>query len=68
MKHIMHNNPTMYRAGESHPNAKLKADDVREIRRLYAMTDITQAALSERYGIARSQIWRIVNNYCWESV
>ena len=68
MKHIMHNNPTMYRKGEEHPNAKLTADDVREIRRLYATTYITQVELCKRYGISKSQIGRIVNNWCWESV
>ena len=56
----------MILSGELHPRSKLKEKDVKEIRRLYAETDITLLALSEKFKVGKTQIWRILNNHSWK--
>lgn len=46
--------------GESHPRAKVTDEQVRSIRREYAMRGVSQEALAARYGIGQSQVGRIV--------
>lgn len=55
------------RQGENHPLAKLTAPDVIEIRRLASMGH-TQAAISERFGVRRGQIGKIVTRINWRHV
>lgn len=47
---------------------KLTADDVREIREMYACGGWTQAELGARFGIGQSQVHRIVNRQTWRFV
>lgn len=54
--------------GERHGHAKLTADDVREIRRLYARDDVTQQNLSDRFGVTRSMVGSIVRGQAWTHV
>jgi DNA invertase Pin-like site-specific DNA recombinase len=48
-----------------HPNAKLTADDVREIRRLFA-TGVTIDMLTKRFSVTKSTIGNIVNGKSWK--
>jgi len=54
--------------GTQHFNAKLTDDAVREIRRLYAEGDHTQAGLAKRYGVTQSIIGRVVLRKGWKHV
>lgn len=55
------------RRGTKHPLAKLKDDDVREIRRL-AACKVTQAELAERFGVRRGQIGKIIQRINWRHI
>lgn len=54
--------------GERNGNARLAADDVREIRRLYAVGTATQTALAARFGVTQRVIWQIVHRLTWRHV
>ncbi len=54
--------------GESHPNAKLTADDVRSIRCLYTTGDFTLGTLAERFGVSDVQISNVVNRKSWKHI
>ena len=57
-----------YRApGEKHPAAKLTDEDVLAIR-LAVEAGVLQRDLAAQYGVARSQISRIVNGRRWSHV
>ena len=56
------------RRGENHALSKLTAQDVREIRRLYATHDHTLAELGERFGVSFSCISCIVNRKSWKHI
>lgn len=47
--------------GESHHLAKIKDDDVVEIRQLYATGKYSQRKLASRYGVTQSLICAVVN-------
>jgi len=69
MKHVMHKaNDGQFRRGGNHPNAKLTEEKVLEIRRLYQESNVTQKELGEKFGVANSTIWRIINRFNWEHV
>lgn len=51
--------------GERNGQAKLTAEAVAAMRREYGAGDVTQQVLSERYGVARSMVSRIVNRQRW---
>jgi DNA-binding MarR family transcriptional regulator len=53
---------------EDHYAAKLTNDQVREIRALYEAGNVTQTALSHRFGVTQSTIHLIVRNKKWRSV
>jgi hypothetical protein len=53
--------------GEGHPNAKLSASDVKEIRRQYAGKKLSQRALAEKYGVSQGTVWQIVNGNYWRN-
>jgi len=55
------------RKGTKHPLARLSEFDVLEIRRLKSC-GYTEVALSERFGVGRSQIGKIVNRINWKHV
>jgi hypothetical protein len=54
--------------GEGVGTARLTADDVREIRRLYAAGDINQDELARRFGIHTSNVSMIVNRKSWKHI
>ena len=54
-------------AGERHPNARLTAKQVLEIRRRYAEGNVTQRELADEYGIAtQSHISNIIHGHSWK--
>lgn len=57
---------TAHRVGELHGMRKLTADDVREIRRIYANDKPLLATLADRFGVSRSQVSRIANYTNWK--
>ena len=52
--------------GETHPAAKLTAEQVRAIRRECA--EVSQRVVAERYGVDPSTVSRIVHGKQWRSV
>lgn len=55
------------RRGESHGNAKITEDDVREIRRL-AASGTSQYAIARQFGMTRPNIGYIVRRTAWSHV
>lgn len=53
--------------GETHVNAKLTEVAVNEIRRLYALADVTQSALAERFGISAGYITKLLAGKTWRN-
>lgn len=53
---------------ESRPAAKIAPADAAAIRQRYASEAITQRALAREYGLAQSQVSRIVNRKRWKVV
>lgn len=56
------------RKGEAHSQVKLTANQVREIRRLYASKDHSQYNLAKLFGVHRSTIEHIVTRRTWKHV
>jgi hypothetical protein len=54
--------------GEAHVNAKLTADDVREIRRRYAEGGVAYKQLAEAFAVTASVIGLIVRRKSWRHV
>ena len=54
--------------GEAHPNSKVTADDVREIRRLFATGDYSKAALGRQFGITDVMVGNIVRRTSWSHI
>jgi len=54
--------------GENHGKAKLKAEQVREIRVLCAAGNITTRELAQQYGVSPSAILNIVKHKVWTHV
>ena len=67
MKHAKHRGG-VYKPGEQHPNAKLKEDDVLEIRRLYAGGGISQKTIADSFGVGQAQVAKIVRRQGWTHV
>jgi HNH endonuclease len=57
-----------YQIGEKASNARLTAEQVREIRRRWAAGGITQVALGKEYGVANVTICAIVTRRIWKHV
>jgi hypothetical protein len=57
--------PELLPIGERHSQSKLTAEQVREIRALYAAGGVTHADLAVRYGVSRKSIGDIVNRKYW---
>jgi hypothetical protein len=60
--HAAPNNPSL---GEKNGGAKLKAEQVLEIRETYARGGITQPKLAERYGVSLPLISLIIRRRVW---
>ena len=60
--------PNAWQPGMAHPKARLTDDDVREIRRLYYESNITQQEIANRYGMTQAHIAKIINGLRWSHV
>lgn len=58
----------MANRGEDGGNSKLTADEVREIRRVYADEDVSMADVGDRFEISSTQVCDIVNRNTWQHV
>lgn len=58
----------MARRGSDANSAKLTADEVREIRRMYAERDLTMAEVGEEFGVSSTTVCDIVNRKIWQHV
>jgi len=67
-KHFFRLHPERVQRGEAHSQAKLTAEQVIEIRALYAAGGITQTKLGEQFGVVRSLIGLIINHKVWTHV
>ena len=54
--------------GEKHPNAKLKVEQVLEIRSLYATGEYSLTQLATRFAVSFRHISDIVNRKRWRSI
>ena len=63
---IMPPNNSTFLPGEAHPNSRLTAGQVREIRSRYAAGGVVQQELAREYGVTRSYISMIVNGKAWK--
>lgn len=54
--------------GEDNKMSKLTEDQVREIRRLYALGGISETSLATEFGVTQSTIGRVVRRECWRHV
>jgi hypothetical protein len=52
--------------GENQAHAKLRDDDVFEIRRAYAANEMNQVSLAKKYGVKQANISRIVLGMSWK--
>ncbi len=50
--------------GEANPRAKLSAGNVEQIRQDRA-AGMTQAAIAQKFGVSRAQVWNITNGLQW---
>jgi len=55
-----------HQCGERNNAAKLTWQDIEKIRAEYRPWKITQENIAERFGIARSNVSRIVNGKAWK--
>jgi hypothetical protein len=67
-QHWTHREPDRMSRGEGHYAAKLTADQVREIRKRYAVGDISQRQLGREYGVNGGAINGIVRGKKWKSI
>ncbi|MFB7114084.1 HNH endonuclease [Streptomyces sp. NPDC056291] len=54
-------------SGEANGAARLTSHQVSEIRSLYAVGDVSQRALGDRFGVSRSLISYIVRGKLWRA-
>lgn len=55
-------------AGEKHPNARLTANDVYDIRQLWYCGEYTCRQLAARFSVDIAHIWRVATGKGWRSV
>jgi len=53
------------RRGPGNPRARLEWNDVREIRRLHQIGELTNSEISQMFGVCKSQVSQIVNHKRW---
>lgn len=63
-----HTHPEKRQYGEKAHNAKFTDDQVREIRRRYAIGDVTYKMLAAEYGVEKSTIGYIVRRKHWSHI
>ena len=67
-RHGAHTDPSRLSRGEQHGMAKLRENDVREIRDIYARGETSQAALGRKFNISQTVVGQIVRRERWKSV
>lgn len=69
-QNILHGikNGLSYQVGERHHKAKLKTEQVLEIRDKYKTGNFTQTGLANEYGVSQSVVWKIIVNKSWSHV
>lgn len=60
--------PERLRRGESHPKAKLREADVREIKSLIAARTMTNLEIARRYKVSGQLISQIATGHIWKHV
>ncbi len=53
--------------GENHGNAKLTADNVRDLRRLYA-DGATLRQLGDKFGVSNVSVYNAVSGKTWQNL
>lgn len=54
--------------GERQHSAKLKTEEILEIRKLYSSQQMTQRQLANKFGVAQNIVSRIVNYLIWKHI
>jgi len=68
-EHWLRKNPERAMHGETHPNSKLTAENVREIKRLYKpYSRYNTTTLSKMYGVDPKLIWYIIKGLRWNHI
>lgn len=67
-EHYSRTHPEYLARGEQHGCAKLTENDVREIRRVYALGGITTRQLAKMFGMTQSPIHNIIVRRTWKHV
>ncbi len=57
-----------FHQGEKHTDAKLTAEEVREIRTRYRRGGISQRKLAKQYGVVQQVICKVINRQIWKHV
>lgn len=65
IKHAMDNN-LLNSKGELNPSAKLKEQDVIQIRKIYKETGRSHRKIAKEFNISKTQITRTLNDVCWK--
>lgn len=68
IRHGSFTHPESRARGERQGMSKLKTDDVREIRRLYAKGGITQRELGQQFNVCRENIGAIIRGEHWSHI
>jgi hypothetical protein len=63
-----HRSKTEFKKGSMHPEAKLKEENIIEIRTLYNSGIYYQRELAQQFNICQSNVSRILNNKRWQEV
>lgn len=58
---------SLFQNGEAHPNSKLTAEAVRDIRSRYG-PGVTLAALAGEYGVSETTVSRVVRREIWKEL
>jgi hypothetical protein len=58
----------VYGRGQDSSAAKLNDGKVREMRREYAIGDVSYADLGRKYGVHKEYVGRVVRHQCWAHV
>lgn len=67
-QHWTRRKPELLHRGEGHQNAKLTADDVRTMRRLYELGAANTVEIAKRYRVNNSTVSGIVRRVTWKHV
>jgi hypothetical protein len=62
------NRPKVSCAGERNGRAKVNESQVREIRRRYALGDVSQQSLADEFGLSQSVTSQIIRRTIWSNI